>query len=216
MSNLSTVDLKIKEIIDILLLHPEVEAPPENYRELGEHLVKFKLQNSQDSLEDIFSMVSTFEVNRGRSEEFVAMEDDEPWDEEDIDESGGEPDNEEFWDEEPEETSGAYSDDEAEHLSAQYNQKYYKKHENSCSHSTLTSVEHNVVLGLILQTKRDAGGYNEEFLTTMQDKLQLAGFSTPQIWEIMTQDLNPESQRFTSADIQSALQQESGNSHEHN
>jgi hypothetical protein len=271
-NDLSTVDLKINEIIDILMLHPEAEAPPENYRELGEHLARFKLQNSRDSLEDIFSMVSTFEVNRDEDRNFHEIEDkveelicrvkglhedrrykclcialifhqndllqsqmpeweslsesDEFYEEGDIDESGGEPDNGE-----PEETGGSYSDDEsffnefgdkplddeAECLSAHYNQKYYKERENSfsCSHSTLTAVENNVVLGLIIQIKKDTGGYGEAFLTTMQDTLQLVGFSTPQIWEIMTQHLNPESQRFNSADVQSVLQQDF-DTHEYN
>jgi hypothetical protein len=62
MSNLSTVDLKIDEIIDILHLHPEAQGLPENYRELGEHLAKFK-------------MVSTFEVNRGEGRNFHEIED---------------------------------------------------------------------------------------------------------------------------------------------
>ena len=67
--NLSLVDLKIDEIIDILLLHPEIEAPPENYRGLAEYLTKFKLQISQNSLESIFSMINTFEINRELLEE---------------------------------------------------------------------------------------------------------------------------------------------------
>jgi hypothetical protein len=225
MSNeLSMVNSKINEIITILMLQPEFEAP-DNYRDLAEYLVRFNLQKSPDPLESIFSMVATFESNRDMLEE----------DEEDyefFDESGGEPDNGDFLREGLEETGGSYSDnesfyrefgdkpldDEAEQLSAHYNQKYYKEHENSssCSHSTLTPVENNVVLGLIIQIKKDVGGYNEEFLTTMQYKLQLVGFSTPQVWEIMTQHLNPESKRFNSADIQHILQQESGNSHEHN
>jgi hypothetical protein len=91
MSNLSTVDLKISEIIDILMLHPEAAVPPE-YQELGEHLARFKLQNSADPLELMRSMISTFEINREVEEDY-----------EFIDESGGE----------PEETSGAYSDDES-------------------------------------------------------------------------------------------------------
>jgi predicted DNA-binding transcriptional regulator AlpA len=212
MSKLSLVDSKVSEIIDILLLHPESEAPPHNYRELGEHLARFKLQNSQDSLGAMRSMINAFEGNREVEEDYKF-----------FDESGGEPDNEEFWDGEPEETGGSYSDDErffnefgeplddeAEDLSAHYNQKYYKEHENSssCSHSTLTPVENNVVLGLILQIKKNTGGYNKEFLTTMQDTLQLVGFSTPQIWEVMTQHLNPESQRFYSPEIQEALARE--------
>jgi hypothetical protein len=202
MSNLSTVDLKIKEIIDILLLHPEVEAPPENYRELGEHLVKFKLQNSQDSLEGIFSMVSTFEV-RGCSEEFVALEDDEPWDEEDIDESGGEPDNGDFWREGLEETGGSYASNEnfltefgeAEYLSNSYNKKYHEEYKSSPSGSKFTAVERNVVLGLTTRFKNETGGYNDEFATKMLDGLKLVGFSTDQVWEIMTQYLNPELQQ---------------------
>jgi hypothetical protein len=174
LNKLLTVDLKISEIIDILLLHPEAEAPPHNYRELGEHLAIFKLQNSQDSLGAIRSIINAFEDN-------------------------GEP-----------------LDDEAEYLSACYSLKYAGKYKNSPLCSTLTAVEQNVVLGLILQIKKDTGGYNEEFLTTMQDTLQLVGFSTPQVWEVMTQHLNPESQRFNSADVQHVLQQEFGSSHECN
>lgn len=68
-NNLSLVKVKIDEIIDILLLHPETEAPPENYRELAEYLTRFKLQNSQNSLESIFSMINTFEINRELLEE---------------------------------------------------------------------------------------------------------------------------------------------------
>jgi hypothetical protein len=68
-NNLSVVKVKIDEIIDILLLHPETEAPPEKYRELGEHLARFKLQNSQDSLGAIRSMINTFEINRELLEE---------------------------------------------------------------------------------------------------------------------------------------------------
>jgi hypothetical protein len=222
LNNLSVVDLKISEIIDVLLLHPEAEAPPENYRELGEHLARFKLQNSQDSLGEMRSMISTFEGNREVLKE----------DYEFIDESSGEPDNGGLWDGEPEETGGSYSDDEsffnefgeplddeAGYLSARYSLKYDGEYEelfSSPSRSTLTAVEQNVVLGLILQIKKDAGGYNEEFLTTMQDTLQLVGFSTPQVWEVMTQHLNPESQRFNSADVQHVLQQEFGSSHEYN
>jgi hypothetical protein len=154
MSKLSLVDLKVNEIIDILLLHPESEAPPENYRELGEHLAKFKLQNSQDSLGAMRSMINAFEGNRsfsgGEDRNFYEIEDkveelicrvkgdlgrrykclcialifhqndllasmmpewknlsaneSDEFCEEDIDESGGEPDNEEFWDGEPEKT----------------------------------------------------------------------------------------------------------------
>jgi hypothetical protein len=69
MSKLSLVDSKVNEIIDILLLHPESEAPPENYRELGEHLARFKLQNSQDSLGAVRSMINAFEINREFLEE---------------------------------------------------------------------------------------------------------------------------------------------------
>lgn len=86
MSNLSLADSKISEIIDALLLHHESEAPPENYRELGEHLVRFKLQNSPDSLELMDLMINTFEANREELEE----------DSEFFDESGGEPDNGNF------------------------------------------------------------------------------------------------------------------------
>jgi hypothetical protein len=197
--NLSLVDLKIDEIIGILLLHPEVEAPPENYRELGEHLVKFKLQNSQDSLEDIFSMVSTFEVNRGRSEEFLALEDDEPWDEEDIDESGGEPDNEEFWDEEPEETSGAYSDDES----------FFNEF------SLLSAVEYRVFLGLVMKISKEVGGF-VEFLTMMQDTLIRLEFSTPQVMEVMSEHLNPNCSRFYSTGIKSMLEQAFSVNYENN
>jgi hypothetical protein len=68
-NNLSLVKVKIDEIIDILQLHPETEAPPENYRELGEHLVRFKLQNSEDPLGAIRSMINTFEINRELLEE---------------------------------------------------------------------------------------------------------------------------------------------------
>jgi hypothetical protein len=203
-NDLSTVDLKISEIIDVLLLHPESEVPPEHYKELGEHLVRFKLQNSQDSLGAIRSMISTFEINR------EVLEGDY--------ESDGEPDNQDFWYGEPEETGGAYSDDES--FTAEFGEPLSNKAEClmslSSSRSTLTAVEQNVVLGLIIQIKKDAGGYNEEFLTTMQDTLQLVGFSTPQVWEVMTQHLNPESQRFNSADVQYVLQQESDNSHEYN
>jgi hypothetical protein len=89
MSNLYVVKVKIDEIIDILLLHPETEAPPENYRELAEYLMRFKLQNSQNPLESIFSMINTFEINRelleeepektggesfGDEEEYIALE----------------------------------------------------------------------------------------------------------------------------------------------
>jgi hypothetical protein len=68
-NNLSLVKVKIDEIIDILQLHPETEAPPEKYRELGEHLVRFKLQNSEDPLGAIRSMINTFEINRELLEE---------------------------------------------------------------------------------------------------------------------------------------------------
>ncbi len=228
MSNLSLVDVKISEIIDILQFHPEIEAPPENYRELGEHLARFKLRNSCDSLESIRSMINTFEINRELEEPEDTSESLEY--RELFDESGETPDSEELRGGEPEETGGSYADDEsffaefgektlddeAEQLSAHYNQKYYREHENSsCPHSTLTPVENNVVLGLIIQIKKDVGGYNEEFLTTMQDTLQLVGFSTPQVYEVMTHHLNPESQRFNSADIQHVLQQEF-DTHEYN
>jgi hypothetical protein len=184
--NLSVVDLKINEIIDILMLHPESEALPENYRELGEHLARFKLQNSQDSLRAIRSMINTLEINREL--------------EEGIDKFGDKS-----------------LDDEAERLSADYNQKYYKERKNSfsCSHSTLTAVEQNVVLGLMIKIKKDTGGYSEAFLTTMQDTLKFVGFSTPQVWEVMTQHLNPESQRFQSAEIQHILGQDF-DTHEYN
>jgi hypothetical protein len=225
MHNLSLVDVKISEIIDILQLHPEIEAPPENYKELGEQLMRFKLQNSQDPLGAVRSMISTFEGNRDVLEEGYEF----------FDESGGEPDNrdfsedEEFWGGEPEETGGSYADDESflaefgdeppddecEYLSSCYSLKYDKEYKNSFSTSTLTPVEQNVVLGLILKTKEDMGEYNLEFLTTMQDKLVLVGFSTSQVYEVMTQHLNPESQRFNSADIQHVLQQEF-DTHEYN
>jgi hypothetical protein len=67
-NNLSLVALKIDEIIDILLFHPEAEVPPE-YQELGEYLARFKLQNSPDSLELMRSMISTFEINKEILEE---------------------------------------------------------------------------------------------------------------------------------------------------
>jgi hypothetical protein len=84
------------------------------------------------------------------------------------------------------------------------------------SYSTLTAVEHNVVLGLILQVKKDIGEYNLEFLTTVQDSLVLVGFPAIQVMEIMTQYLNPESKRFESAEVQHALQQEFYDAHEYN
>jgi hypothetical protein len=188
------VDLKIDEIIDILLLHPETEVP-ENYRELGEHLARFKLQKSQNPLESMFSMINNFEYY------------------ELFDESDGEPDNGELWDGSPEETGGSYSNDES--FFAEFGDKThggitmidaeelrYRALETQGmldemewlkeqgEYSILTPVEHRVVLGLIMQVIEEVGGYNIDFITKMQDLLVLAGFSTDKVMEIMTLSQN--------------------------
>jgi hypothetical protein len=185
--SLLAINVKIRELIDMLVqVHRESE-----YGELANHLLNFHMNHVQEpsnGLSEIFSMIARFEATRDSNKPEC----------DDIDESGGEP-----------------QDNEAEYLSACYSLKYGREYKNSSLRSTLTAVEHNVVLGLILQIKKDTGGYSEAFLTTMQDTLKFVGFSTPQVWEVMTQHLNPESQRFQSAEIQHILGQDF-DTHEYN
>jgi hypothetical protein len=173
------------KIRELIDMLVQVHGEPE-YGELANHLLNFHMNHAQEPSNGLSEIFSMIA-------RFEETRDSNKPECDDIDESG----------------------DEAEYLSTCYSLKYDKEHENSSSRSTLTAVEQNVVLGLIIQTRKDTGDYSEEFLTTMQDKLQLAGFPTPKIWEVMTQHLNPESQRFNSADIQHVLQQDF-DTHEYN
>jgi hypothetical protein len=178
-NNLSLVKVKIDEIIDILLLHPETEAPPENYRELAEYLTRFKLQNSQNPLESIFSMINTFEINR------------------------------ELLKEEPEATGReSFNDDEYKALETQGML-------DKMGRTTLTPVEYKVFIGLAVRIKKEVGGNALKFLTTMQDTLEMLGFSTPQIMEVIGEHLNPDSWRYQSGEIQQILGQDF-DTHEYN
>ncbi len=134
-NDLSTVDLKISELIDILLLHFEAEAPPEDYRELAEFLTRFKLQNSPDPLELMRLMINTFEINKEFLEE-------EPEDTNDLEGS------EEFYGE-PEETGGSYADDE----------RFFNEF------SLLSAVEYRVFLGLVMKISKEVGGFVEFLTT---------------------------------------------------
>lgn len=205
-TELSMVDSKISEIITIIMLQPEFKAP-DNYRDLAEYLVRFNLQKAPDPLESIRSMVATFESNRGSEEE-------EAYNIEFGSESQFLPEQDEAYREL--ETQGMLDEMEWRKNQGVEGNLAFDKIQEECLGSTLTPVEHNVVLGLILQQKKAIGEYNLEFFTTIQDLLVLAGFSTLQIMEVMSEYLNPEHQRFNSADVQYVLQQDFCNAHEYN